>query len=140
LTAKSHAISNGERYGDSGGCRRTLSRISAVRDAHLASRRPDLGFDATSECHRSRLRVHREQSSERSSDANPWAIPDVWRADGGIEAVLDGVRGRKLGRLWSVSLSSAWGGPAVSITTAGRPGVPSAPTQNPRDDREGTRS
>ncbi len=28
--------------------------------------------------------------------------------DGGIEAELDGVRGRKLGRRWRVSLSEAW--------------------------------
>ena len=28
--------------------------------------------------------------------------------DGGIDAELDGVRGRKLGRLWRVTLSSAW--------------------------------
>jgi hypothetical protein len=29
-------------------------------------------------------------------------------ADGGIEAELDGVRARKLGRLWRVTLSPAW--------------------------------
>jgi hypothetical protein len=29
-------------------------------------------------------------------------------ADGGTEAELDGVRGRKLGRLWRVTLSPAW--------------------------------
>ena len=28
--------------------------------------------------------------------------------DGGIKAEIDGVRGRKLGRLWRVLLSSAW--------------------------------
>jgi hypothetical protein len=32
----------------------------------------------------------------------------VRSADGGIEAELDGVRARKLGRLWRVTLSSAW--------------------------------
>ena len=36
--------------------------------------------------------------------------------DGGIEAELDGVRGRKLGRLWRVTLSSAW-----TVPTAARP-------------------
>ena len=29
-------------------------------------------------------------------------------ADGGIEAHLDGVRGRKLGRRWRVQMSAAW--------------------------------
>jgi hypothetical protein len=32
----------------------------------------------------------------------------VRSADGGIEAELDGVRARKLGRLWRVTLSTAW--------------------------------
>ena len=28
--------------------------------------------------------------------------------DGGVEALMDGVRGRKLGRLWRVQLGEAW--------------------------------
>ncbi len=52
--------------------------------------------------------------------------------DGAIEAEVDGVRGRKLGRLWRVMLSSAW--------TVGGDGVRLAPSQSVRDDREGTRS
>lgn len=57
--------------------------------------------------------------------------------DGGVEAELDGVRGRKLGRLWRVTLSSAW---TVPITTATKARVVSAPSQSVRDDREGPRS
>lgn len=53
-------------------------------------------------------------------------------ADGAIEAELDGVRGRKLGRLWRVMLSSAW--------TVARDGVVSAASQSVRDDRERPRS
>ena len=34
--------------------------------------------------------------------------------DGGIEVELDGVRGRKLGRLWRVTLSLAWTVPSVA--------------------------
>ena len=34
----------------------------------------------------------------------------VRAADGGIEANVDGVRGRKLRRLWRVCLSPAWSG------------------------------
>jgi hypothetical protein len=29
-------------------------------------------------------------------------------ADGGIEACVDGVRGRKFGRLWRVAFSESW--------------------------------
>jgi hypothetical protein len=35
----------------------------------------------------------------------------VRASDGGVEATLDGVRARKLGRLWRVRFSEAWGGP-----------------------------
>jgi hypothetical protein len=56
----------------------------------------------------------------------------VRAADGAIEAELDGVRGRKLGRLWRVMLSSAW--------TVRGDGVLSGASQNVRDDREGPRS
>lgn len=55
--------------------------------------------------------------------------------DGGIEAEIDGVRGRKLGRLWRVTLSCAW---TVPTTTKAR--VVSPPSQSVRDDRERTRS
>ena len=57
------------------------------------------------------------------------------RPDGGIEAELDGVRGRKLGRLWRVTLSPAW-----TVPTSPRLAVASTPSQSVRDDREGTRS
>ena len=50
-------------------------------------------------------------------------------ADGGIEAALDGVRARKLGRLWRVALSEAWTAPKV--------GVGSMASQTSADDREG---
>jgi hypothetical protein len=33
--------------------------------------------------------------------------------DGGIEALLDGVRARKFGRLWRIRFSDAWGTPAI---------------------------
>ena len=59
----------------------------------------------------------------------------VRTSDGGIEAELDGVRGRKLGRLWRVTLSCAWTVPTVTKTR-----VISASSQSTRDDREGTRS
>ena len=52
-----------------------------------------------------------------------------------IEAEIDGVRGRKLGRLWRVTLSCAW---TVPTTTRAR--VVSPPSQSMRDDRERTRS
>jgi hypothetical protein len=58
-------------------------------------------------------------------------------SDGGVEAELDGVRGRKLGRLWRVTLSSAW---TVPTTTATKVRVVSSPSQSVRDDREGPRS
>jgi len=32
-------------------------------------------------------------------------------ADGGTEAMVDGVRARKFGRLWRVRFSEAWGAP-----------------------------
>ncbi len=56
-------------------------------------------------------------------------------ADGGVEAELDGVRARKLGRLWRVSLSAAWTSPGPRATA-----LSSSPSQNVRADREGTRS
>jgi hypothetical protein len=59
----------------------------------------------------------------------------VRTSDGGIEAELDGVRGRKLGRLWRVTLSCAW-----TVPTITKARVISAPSQSTRDDREGTRS
>lgn len=59
----------------------------------------------------------------------------VRTSDGGIEAELDGVRGRKLGRLWRVTLSAAWTAP-----TPPKVAVSSALSQSVRDDREGTRS
>jgi hypothetical protein len=57
------------------------------------------------------------------------------RPDGGIEAEIDGVRGRKLGRLWRVTLSPAW-----TVSTPPRAAVASTSSQSVRDDREGTRS
>jgi hypothetical protein len=56
-------------------------------------------------------------------------------ADGGIEAELDGVRGRKFGRLWRVTLSAAW---MVPPTPKNR--VTSPSSRSVRTDREGTRS
>lgn len=56
-------------------------------------------------------------------------------ADGGIEAELDGVRGRKLGRLWRVTLSAAW-----TVSTRPAVKVGSMPSQSVRADREGTGS
>jgi hypothetical protein len=56
-------------------------------------------------------------------------------ADGGTEAELDGVRGRKFGRLWRVTLSSAW-----TVPTTPKVKVVSPPSQNVRADREGPRS
>jgi hypothetical protein len=41
------------------------------------------------------LRKKLERASKRS-------------VDGGVEAELDGLRARKLGRLWKVRLSSGW--------------------------------
>ncbi|MDI1444855.1 hypothetical protein [Polyangium sp. 6x1] len=35
----------------------------------------------------------------------------VRAGDGGTEALLDGVRARKFGRLWRVKFSEAWGAP-----------------------------
>lgn len=35
----------------------------------------------------------------------------VRAGDGGTEALLDGVRARKFGRLWRVRFSEAWGAP-----------------------------
>ena len=40
--------------------------------------------------------------------------------DGGIEAELDGVRGRKLGRLWRVQLGERWLSPELSSGERGR--------------------
>ena len=59
----------------------------------------------------------------------------VRAADGGTEAELDGVRGRKLGRLWRVALSSAWAVPTVPKNKGGSP-----TSQSMRADREGPRS
>jgi hypothetical protein len=56
----------------------------------------------------------------------------VRSADGGIEAELDGVRGRKLGRLWRVALSPAWAVPNIP-----KSGVQSGTSQSVRADREG---
>ncbi len=55
--------------------------------------------------------------------------------DGGVEADLDGVRGRKLGRLWRVALSAAWTLPLTS-----QRGVESEASQNVRTGRKGFRS
>ena len=55
--------------------------------------------------------------------------------DGGIEAEVYGVRGRKFGRLWRVMLSPAW-----TVPSAPKVKVLSLPSQILRDDREGTRS
>ncbi len=58
------------------------------------------------------------------------------RADDGVtEAEVNGVRGRKLGRLWRVTLSAAWMVP----TTPGNK-VASPSSQSVRADREGPRS
>jgi hypothetical protein len=56
-------------------------------------------------------------------------------ADGGVEAELDGVRGRKLGRNWRVLLAPAW-----TLPLAPKNAVASLPSQSVRADREGTRS
>ena len=57
--------------------------------------------------------------------------------DGGIEADLDGVRGRKLGRLWRVSLSAAWSQPVHNPALLG---VSSASREAAGNDRDGERS
>jgi hypothetical protein len=57
--------------------------------------------------------------------------------DGGIEAELDGVRGRKLGRLWRVALSPAWSEPVHSTARAG---VSCSRREGAGSDREGERS
>jgi hypothetical protein len=59
----------------------------------------------------------------------------VRSADGGIEAEIDGVRGRKLGRLWRVMLSPAW-----TVPSTPKVRVVSSASQSVRADREGTRS
>jgi hypothetical protein len=51
--------------------------------------------------------------------------------DGGVEASWDGVRARKLGRLWRVLLSARWHAADGEVTSALRGGA--------RDDREGNR-
>lgn len=53
-------------------------------------------------------------------------------ADGGTEAEIDGVRARKLGRLWRVSLSAAWGGLDERLSE----GVGSSRRGNGRPDEE----
>jgi hypothetical protein len=60
-------------------------------------------------------------------------------ADGGIEAELHGVRGRKLGRLWRVTFSAAWGG-FHELALVGEQGHTSTRRVPPRIDRERTRS
>jgi hypothetical protein len=42
--------------------------------------------------------------------------------EGGIEADIDGVRGRKLGRLWRVALSAAWSEPIRENAGSNREG------------------
>jgi hypothetical protein len=59
-------------------------------------------------------------------------------ADGGIEAELDGVHARKLGRLWRVALSAAWSNPELAGPSPAK--HTRASSQSMRDDREGTRS
>ncbi len=61
----------------------------------------------------------------------------VRRPDGGIEAELDGVRGRKLGRLWRVSLSAAWSNPVHKTPDDA---VSSPHREDAESDREGQRS
>ena len=51
--------------------------------------------------------------------------------DGGIEAELDGVRGRKLGRLWRVCLSASWAAPPERTLQ---------PAEATRNDRKDNRS
>jgi hypothetical protein len=55
-------------------------------------------------------------------------------ADGGTEAHLDGLRARKLGRLWRVTLGSAWSDPVPAAPTKG---VRSSASQSVRDGRDG---
>lgn len=43
--------------------------------------------------------------------------------DGGVEASWDGIRGRKLGRLWRVSLSERWMNDAAEVTSVVRGGA-----------------
>lgn len=50
-------------------------------------------------------------------------------ADGGVEAEIDGVRARKLGRLWRVALGPAWCTPSPSDSA--RATMP--PSQSPAD-------
>jgi len=61
-------------------------------------------------------------------------------ADGVTEADVNGVRARKLGRLWRVTMSAAWTDPHVAVPSKPKHGVHSASSQSVRDDREGTRS
>jgi hypothetical protein len=58
--------------------------------------------------------------------------------DGVTEAHINGVRARKLGRLWRVSLSAAWA--AVPVAPRPKDGVERSPSQSVRDGREGSRS
>lgn len=51
-------------------------------------------------------------------------------ADGGVEAEIDGVRARKLGRLWRVSLGPAW-----TLPRGAGKALPSSSSQSPADDR-----
>jgi hypothetical protein len=58
--------------------------------------------------------------------------------DGVTEALVSGVRARKLGRLWRVSLSAAWA--ALPVAERARDGVEPSSSQSVRGDREGPRS
>ena len=43
--------------------------------------------------------------------------------DGGVEASWDGIRGRKIGRLWRVTLSERWMNDAPEVTSPVRGGA-----------------
>jgi hypothetical protein len=58
--------------------------------------------------------------------------------DGVTEAQVSGVWARKLGRIWRVSLSSAWSDPALAASSPPKHTLPSS--QRMRKDREGDRS
>lgn len=60
--------------------------------------------------------------------------------DGIVEADVNGVRARKLGRLWRVTLSAAWTAPQFTVPHRPKLGVSSSSSQSLRDDREGDRS
>jgi hypothetical protein len=58
--------------------------------------------------------------------------------DGGIEAELDGVRGRKLGRGWRICLGPAWCDPQLEVS--GSLSHASTSSQNVRNGRERSRT